>query len=293
MVTMVTTLYTRDRHGNLPVRVLDRGRRFKLLTGNGNHKEFDSMRALLRDLHEGRESGYSYERYFKVGRFKQGPVGEEEVEHSILEMFGAEKGIDVSEKAEDIARIFYRYFGASANRYGYSVPDLLQDVYRGILVRNNGKCPFDPEKASFGHYVYMVCTCVFRNYHKREQRRRGRETLGCRQVRDSAVVVDDAAEKAECLPGEQHDHYMMELKEVHDDLLEWMEDQPDAADNTPTLARRILPLVLQGMRRSEIAEVVSKPKHTVGYALAYLRSVAGEWREIVLEGRYTTQCQAR
>lgn len=276
-------VYTRPRHGSLPVYVDGDGeaRRYRLMRGR-QREVYGSVRALLRALHGGRESGYSFDRYFKVGRFAR-PSGADLVECGILEMFGPPTGIDVAEKAEDIARIFYSHFGSAASAYGYSLPDLLQDVYRAILVRNNGKCPFDSNKGTFGHYVWRVCVCVFRNHHKREQRRRGRETVGCRRLQGSEWVDADAAEAAVTMESADHDGALMELKEVSDDLLEWLEFQPDALSSTAELAREALPLVIAGMRRSEIAEVLGRKRHTVGYALAYLRRVTREWREEVLD----------
>lgn len=61
-------------------------------------------------------------------------------------------------------------FGSKIRASGYSFEDVLQEVYKGLLVRNRGKCPFDPAKSSFGHYVWMVAECVIRNHHRYAQR---------------------------------------------------------------------------------------------------------------------------
>jgi len=284
----MAVFYTRPRHGSLPVYVEGDGesRCYRLMRGH-QRELYGSVRALLRALHGGQESGYSFDRYFKVGRFAR-PCGSDLVAHSILEMFGPPTGIDVAEKAEDIARIFYSHFGSAASSYGYSLPDLLQDVYRAVLVRNKGKCPFDQNKGTFGHYVWRVCVCVFRNHHKREQRRRGRFVVGCRRLQGSEWVDSDVAEAAVTREAADHDGALMELKEVSDDLLEWLEYQPDALSSTAGLAREALPLVLSGMRRSEIAETLGRKRHTVGYALAYLRRVTREWREEIVDQGYVS-----
>jgi DNA-directed RNA polymerase specialized sigma24 family protein len=72
----------------------------------------------------------------------------------------------------------YAGFGLRIARAGYDPEEVLQEVYRGILVRNQGKCPFDRRKSSFGHYVHMVIECVLNNYHRKEQRKQRHEVMG-------------------------------------------------------------------------------------------------------------------
>ena len=84
-------------------------------------------------------------------------------------------GIDLDRRGVEVRRLLHAGFGLRMARGGYDPEDVLQEVYRGILVRNRGKCPFDPAKSSFGHYVHMVIECVLSNYHRRESRHRTAE----------------------------------------------------------------------------------------------------------------------
>jgi len=89
--------------------------------------------------------------------------------------FVASVGIDLSRRGIEVRKLLYAGFGLRMARAGYDPEEVLQEVYRGILVRNRGKCPFDARKSSFGHYVHMVIECILSNYHRRESRRRDAE----------------------------------------------------------------------------------------------------------------------
>jgi len=84
-------------------------------------------------------------------------------------------GIDLAVRGIEVRKLLYAGFGLRMARAGYDPEEVLQEVYRGILVRNRGKCPFDVRKSSFGHYVHMVIECILSNYHRRESRRRDAE----------------------------------------------------------------------------------------------------------------------
>lgn len=87
-------------------------------------------------------------------------------------------GIDLNKRGHEVRKLLFAGFGAKMARGGYDPDDVLQEIYRGILARNRGKCPFDERKSSFGHYVHMVCECVLANYHRKESRRLEFEQVG-------------------------------------------------------------------------------------------------------------------
>lgn len=78
-----------------------------------------------------------------------------------------ELGIDVGEKSHDIRRLFFKRYAKVAVSLGEDPEDVLQEVYKGLLLRNRGKCPYDPRKSAFSTYVMMVCHCVTSNYFKK------------------------------------------------------------------------------------------------------------------------------
>ena len=87
-------------------------------------------------------------------------------------------GIDLGVRGHEVRKILYKCFGHKMLVGGHDPEEVLSEVYRGILVRNEGKCPWDPAKSGFGHYVYMVCSGVLVNYHQRARRRQGHEQVG-------------------------------------------------------------------------------------------------------------------
>lgn len=84
-------------------------------------------------------------------------------------------GIDLEKRGHEVRKLLYAGFGARIARHGYDPEEVLHDVYRGLLVRNKGKCPFDVRKSSFGHYVHMVIECILNNYHRKHSRHREKE----------------------------------------------------------------------------------------------------------------------
>lgn len=84
-------------------------------------------------------------------------------------------GINLEKRGHEVRKLLYAGFGFRMARAGYDPEEVLQEVYRGILVRNQGKCPFDEKKSSFGHYVHMVISCVLSNYHRKMSKHRSIE----------------------------------------------------------------------------------------------------------------------
>lgn len=80
-------------------------------------------------------------------------------------------GIDLKVRGLEVRKLFYAAFARGLVKDGYDPEEALQEVYRGLLARNLGKCPFDAKKSSFGHYVHIVTRCVLANYIRKEKRR--------------------------------------------------------------------------------------------------------------------------
>lgn len=89
---------------------------------------------------------------------------------------GSGLGIDLALRGHEVRKLFYAGgFTGSLLRDGIDPDEFLQEVYRGILARNRGACPWDSKKSSFGHYVHLVIRCVLSNYLRRERLRGTRE----------------------------------------------------------------------------------------------------------------------
>lgn len=281
-------LYTRQEHGHLPVEVLASG--YRLVLADGSHREYPNARRLLLDLHGGRNAGLSFDRYFRQGRHSplwgrpqlnlQGLCRQAQRRRiQVVPPVSVSRGVDLARRGDEVARLLYAACGQIIRGYGYEFQEILQEVYAGILVRNRGAGAWNPAKSSFGYYVTMVCRCVFSNYHKREQRRRGREHCGDWSYKGgiwSQVDVGDTAMDPQLTHVAEVDECMM-------DLSEYIVDRFDAYKQDATLyqdaelAQQVLPLIYEGKRRAEIALDLGVSPPAVGRALSYLRKAAQDW----------------
>ena len=89
---------------------------------------------------------------------------------------GSALGIDLELRGNEVRKLFYAgNFLGVLSKSNIDPDEFLQEVYRGLLTRNNGTCPWDAKKSSFGHYVHIVIRCVLANYLRRERLRDSRE----------------------------------------------------------------------------------------------------------------------
>jgi DNA-directed RNA polymerase specialized sigma24 family protein len=166
-------------------------------------------------------------------------------EGSTVNTVGKGRGIDLGErssrsgvmyKADEVRKLLYSGFMGKMLSAGYDPEDVLQEVYRGLLVRNQGRCPYDGEKSSFGYYVHMVISCILANYHRKEERR----------VDD--VFIEDGGDIGQW--GVTEDS--CELLEGLDleDLGKFLRSKyPDGE-----IACRVMPYMIEGYSRREIRE---------------------------------------
>lgn len=193
-------------------------------------------------------------------------------------------GIDLNKRGHEVRKLLFAGFGARIARSGYDPEDVLQEVYRGILARNVGKCPFDVRKSSFGHYVHMVCECILNNYHRRETRRREVEQVGMpapmsmREDDDCGTV--DAAKVAERVlvnwkhPSEGGDDTMGDaIRRLERHLTK----KSATGLTVDPLAMQVAALLATGLNRREIAAEVGVSPNRVNLVIANLRERVADW----------------
>lgn len=307
MVSAERILYSRYEHGSVPVcvRTMSAGGTIYQVLPTG--KTYTSARQLLIDLTGHPEARHwTFDRYFRQGAFSPSGLTVTATGLSpIMSLFGTEplsalspsaltvsparprpvtnrgaggKGIDLGKRGHEVAKLLFAGFGHQIYANGYDPDDVLQEVYKGILIRNLGKCPFDPAKSSFGHYVHMVAGCVLSNYHRKMNRQRAVEVIGIKAKDDDAEYgMQDVAEACSRMSfaGGAGSH-----AQSHDDLLlkdfvTHLRQAPSSAENQTAL--KILPLVLDGYERGEIAQNLELSKATISRALTYLRQAVGNW----------------
>lgn len=189
------------------------------------------------------------------------------------------KGIDLVNRGHEVRKLFYAGFMGRVARYGYDPEEVLQEVYAGLLVRNRGKCPFDPKKSSFGHYVHMVCECIISNYHRKHNRRAQAEQYGYTDLDGNEVDVaytDLATVEADQEDALGHEMALVSLEAQLYEAACAVETSTDMA-----LVGRCLPLLSEGMSRLEVANHLVKNdglnRARVLQAVDFIREVAGEW----------------
>lgn len=156
------------------------------------------------------------------------------------------KGIDLGErssrsgvvyKADEVRKLLYSGFMGKILSAGYDPEDVLQEVYRGLLVRNKGRCPYDGEKSSFGYYVHMVISCILANYHRKEERRV-----------DDVFIEDEGGDIGQW--GVTEDGYEVLEGLDLEDLGKFLRSKyPDGE-----LACKVMPYMIEGYSRREIRD---------------------------------------
>lgn len=179
----------------------------------------------------------------------------------------------VTFKADEVRKLLWRGFAGKMLSQGYDPEDVLQEVYRGLLVRNKGKCPWDARKSTFGHYVYLVIGCVLTNYHRKQVRRIDKDAASLSMKNKDGEEMADIGQFGSCKI-----HEGSELGDMLalDDLGKYLETLPDAGPEA-VLGREILSLVASGHQRGEIVRETGKKPSLVSRALAWLRRQTALW----------------
>jgi len=185
-------------------------------------------------------------------------------------------GIDLHRRSGEVAKLLFAGFGRRIYAAGYDPDDVLQEVYRGILARNQGTCPWDARKSSFGHYVHMVCSCVLSNYHRKQTKLGEHEQVGITGFdSEGNRALLDASSQAEAKPTNAAEGCA--LVEAGSDLIEYMRQAPRGTGREADLAASALPMILEGLDRKEIAARLGVSLPTLSKAWSFLRDQAQEW----------------
>jgi hypothetical protein len=89
-----------------------------------------------------------------------------------------ELGIDLSKYKEDIKLIFYKRQAHRMVKEGLDPEEVLQEVYKGVLIRNRGKCPYDPRKSALSTYIVLVMDCIIMNIVSKHRKEKSRFEYG-------------------------------------------------------------------------------------------------------------------
>lgn len=199
MLVMGAIYYTRIQDGSRKVEVLERA--YLLHTAEGP-VSYSSPRALLAAI-TGHPTGrnWSLERYFRIKTYaRPGGVGADAM--VLKSWFGRRPknptaaGVSVAHQHLDIRRLVLHGFGAKIAATGLDVEDVIQEVVRAVLRRNEGDGRFDSGRSSFSHYIYVVTRSVLS--HMSKQSRRWQQEVSSsaghpQAEEDSPTLLDKAA----------------------------------------------------------------------------------------------------
>ena len=174
-------------------------------------------------------------------------------------------GIDLEIKFLDVKKLFMAGFGWRVVKMGYDPEDVLQEVYKGLLIRNNGKCPWDRNKATLGHYVHMVTGCILSNYTRKQERIKSREMVGMRGADGDYHDVAEVAGEIEIT----RDSDNTDLN----DIIKWIVERVDLDEDTTQALIRIVPLLIEGWSKREIARAMGVGRKEVEGLVGVLRGV--------------------
>lgn len=183
------------------------------------------------------------------------------------------RGIDLLARGHEVRKLFFAGFARRVFRYGYDPEDVLQEIYKGILIRNAGRCPFDEKKSSFGHYVHMVCGCIISNYRRRYLRQEKNEVFGVSNV--EGEVQDVAQVDLASCDADQEDN--ARYNKLTEGLIREVRDAAEDLNQDPDLSEGTLNCLLEGMRYREIAEELGCSIGKVSDTVALIRRTAGGW----------------
>jgi DNA-directed RNA polymerase specialized sigma24 family protein len=180
-------------------------------------------------------------------------------------------GIDLGKRAHEVRKLLFAGFAGKMLSRGYDPEDVLQEIYRGLLVRNKGRCPWDARKSSFGHYVHMAINCILTNYHRKETRRGDRD----------AIPLEHQTEEGEMLPSVQvqveiHNGSDLGDRMALQTLESYLKELPEHSVEAH-IGREILPMVTAGYTRKEIVLETGYKENLISKALNWVRQQTALW----------------
>ena len=132
------------------------------------------------------------------------------------------KGIDLSQRHNEVKKIFLKHCSKMCLDNGCDPEDVLQEVYKGIIIRNSG-C-LDESKSAFSTYVVMVSKCVTINHVNKIRKKTDGEVYG----KEDSIENEDHNIGGFEEPSAEELMYFSQLRdllqkeqaEIYDDLLE-------------------------------------------------------------------------
>lgn len=288
-------LYSRESDGNIPVHIQDNGK-FEIHKPEGIITCPSARQLLITLTGHPQARNWTLKRYFRLKEFARpeskiipimtfinffseslkdknklsNEVSELSTQDTPSILIETKLGIDLNKRGHEVAKLLFAGFRGWIFGNGYDPQEVLQEVYKGILIRNAGTCPFDSRKASFGHYVHQVCHCILSNYHRRESRRYRAESLGMKTYQNGSLVGTDVSEAAMDLPTKDP----RKKPTIKDDLIRLLQLKPNREN---LLAMKVIPYLGMGYTQADLADLLQINRSKVSQAMITIREVADSY----------------
>lgn len=187
------------------------------------------------------------------------------------------KGIDLEARGHEVAKLLYAGFHSWIYSAGYDFDDVLQEVYRKILVANQGRAPWDPRKSSFGHYVHLVCRSALSNFHRKQARISSKEQLGLPGEGPSGTWGMQGIDVANTNNRRYATASGGSVRNPVLDLQRYILRGPYATHRDAGLAAKLVPYIQEGYTLKEAAGKLSVERSAIGRAMKLLRTCAAAW----------------
>lgn len=292
------TRWTPSAGGPYPLRLrtTDAGECYELTREPSKPPEtYDTWKGLVSTLHGDSfvARHWTKDRYLGIGRHARttaspgiivvGPMVVKQIESLQVETVESVQltilskrtlGIDLKARGHEVAKLLYAGFHSWIGAAGYDFEDVLQEVYRKILVANAGKAPWDPEKSSFGHYVHLVCKSALSNFHRKQARISTFEQVGLPGVGPDGTW---SASGQDVASANNQRHAITVLADPVADLQRYITMGPHKAHPEAPLAARLASLLYEGHTLKHAADILGVDRSSINRAQQLLRTAAAGW----------------
>jgi len=162
-------------------------------------------------------------------------------------------GVDLERRYKEVKKLFMAHCAKMCLENRCDPEEVLQEVYKGILIRNKGECPYDPSKSAFSTYVVMVSKCVTINYVNK---------YGFRHLKEHHGVEDSI---------ENEDHFLY-ISDVRENFVE-EHNIYEIRQNLNGEAKIIFEDLLDGVKVSQISKTRNIDSRKVTKHIAEIRKL--------------------
>ncbi len=183
-------------------------------------------------------------------------------------------GIDLAKRGHEVRKLFYAGFARRVAARGYDPEDVLQELYKALLIRNRGKCPWDEQKSSFGHYVHMVAGCIISNYNRKFGRLEENEVFGVSDP--NGEIIDVAEADLAVIPANQEE--LLAYDKARQEIRNLVLMESPNRGIRQKVAQEVFDLLSENCKMRELRKRLGYPQTLIAQAVNLIQDIARLWR---------------